>query len=125
MRRIEAHAVLHQLQHLVAADAGVARENRGRAQGFGGRPDPVDVLRRAEDVIGLALGSFVPGVLLDHRDLVDDLQLAMGITQGLAQRGQITIHRGLRNRRALSIAAPAKALHRVLYFPGTVSIVLL
>src|SRR5213594_4684085 len=106
-RRIEAHAVLHQLQHLVAADAGVTRENRGRAQGFGGRLDPVDVLGRVEDVIGLALGSSLPAVLLDHRYLVDDLQLAMGVTEGLAQGGEITIHRGLRNRRALSIAAPA------------------
>src|SRR5437870_12023633 len=76
-RRMEAHAVLHQLQHLVAADAGVTRENRGRAQAFGGRLDPVDVLGRVEDVMGLALCSFTPAVLLDHRYVSDELALAM------------------------------------------------
>src|SRR5467141_4273067 len=35
MGRTEAHTALPQLQHLVPADAGVARKNRGRAQGLG------------------------------------------------------------------------------------------
>ncbi len=34
----------------------------------------------------------------------------MGLAEGLAQGGEVTIHRGLRDRRAFSIAAPASML---------------
>src|SRR5712692_3964715 len=48
--------------------------------------------------------------MLDRRHLVDELELAMGVTEGLAQGGQVPVHRGLRDRRAFSIAAPAGML---------------
>lgn len=49
------------------------------------------ILRRAEDVVRLTLCSFVLRVLFDRQHFGNQLKLAMRITQGLAESGQIAI----------------------------------
>ncbi|MGB6132460.1 MAG: hypothetical protein WBG54_11820 [Acidobacteriaceae bacterium] len=98
-------AVLHQVEHLAAADPALPGKDRGRVQRLGGIVDPCLVRIRAEDIIRLALRSFVLGVLLDHRHFVDQLELALGVAQRLAQRRQIAVHRGFSDRRAAPVAA--------------------
>ncbi|MGC2639950.1 MAG: hypothetical protein WA294_22420 [Acidobacteriaceae bacterium] len=77
-------AVLHQVEHLAAADAAVPGKDRGREQWLGSIVDPCRVGLGAEDIIRLALRSFVLRVLLDHRHFLDELELALGIAQRLA-----------------------------------------
>ncbi|HEX4068396.1 MAG TPA: hypothetical protein VHZ09_20415 [Acidobacteriaceae bacterium] len=102
------NAVLHQVEHLAATDPAVPGKDRGRVQRFGGIVDPCLVGIGAEDIIRLALRSFVLRVLLDHRHFLDELELALGVAQRLAQRRQIAVHRGFGDRRAVAVApAPA------------------
>ncbi|MGB7137614.1 MAG: hypothetical protein WBD46_20165 [Acidobacteriaceae bacterium] len=101
-------AVLHQVEHLAAADPALSGKDRGRVQRLGGIVDPCLVGLGAEDIICLALRSFVLRVLLDHRHFLDELELALGVPQRLAQRRQIAVHRGFGDRRAVAVApAPA------------------
>ncbi|HTX40613.1 MAG TPA: hypothetical protein VMD25_02205 [Acidobacteriaceae bacterium] len=100
-------AVLHQVEHLAAADPAVPGKDRGRVQRLGCTVDPGFVGLGSEDIIRLALRAFVLRVLLDHRHFLDELELALGIAQRLAQRREISVHGRLGDRRAGSIAPPA------------------
>ncbi|HTW48433.1 MAG TPA: hypothetical protein VMD92_10805 [Acidobacteriaceae bacterium] len=101
-------AVFHQVEHLAAADATVPGKDRGREQRLGGIVDPRLVGFGAEDIIRLALRSFVLGVLLDHRHFVDQFELAVGIAESLAQGCKIAVDGRLGDRRTAPVApAPA------------------
>jgi hypothetical protein len=56
---VKLNAVLHQVEHLAAADPGVASQNRSRAQG----------LSCVINVVGFTLRSFVLRILLDQLQL--------------------------------------------------------
>jgi hypothetical protein len=70
----------------------------------------VRILRRAEDVVRLTLCSFVLRVLFDRQHFGNQLKLAMGITQGLAESGQIAINRGFAHRRRFSVTPSPRVL---------------
>ncbi|MGA8528387.1 MAG: hypothetical protein WB622_01650 [Acidobacteriaceae bacterium] len=101
-------AVLHQVQHLATADPAVPGKDRGRVQRLGGIIDPCLVGIGAEDIICLALRSFVLRVLLDHRHFLDELELALGVAQRLAQGRKIAVDGRFGDRRTAPVApAPA------------------
>jgi len=83
------HAVFFEIQHLDARDAGVAGENRCRAQRLFGVVDPELIRVYVEDVFDLA---FVL-VLLNDGSFVDDLQFPPGVAQAFPQRREIPVDR--------------------------------
>jgi impB/mucB/samB family C-terminal domain len=84
------HAIFFEVQHLDPRDAGVARENRCRAQRLFGVVDPELIGGLVEYEFDLTLVL----ILLDHRSLVDDLQFPPDVPQAFPQRREIPVDRG-------------------------------
>ena len=70
---VKIHTVLHQVEHLAAAYTGVASQNRSGTQRFWRVADPFLISLLAEDVIRFTLRSLIPRILLDDRNLLNQL----------------------------------------------------
>jgi hypothetical protein len=81
---VKIHTVFHQVEYLAAAYTGVASQNRSGTQGVRRVVDPFPICRRAENVVGFTLRSLVPRILLDDWNLLNELQLAVGIPKRFA-----------------------------------------
>jgi hypothetical protein len=83
-------------------------ERRARIEaernGSGRVADPFKVGLLREDIVGLAFRPFILGVLLNDGHFLDELQFAVGIPEGFAQRREVTIYRRFRDRGPFSIS---------------------